>query len=139
MRHRTSIFGRVRWSVTLPFDNPSVAPISLLGFVVKTRRSVSIQGTTQASISEVMQRHHFVDLFLNDVTLDALIDDLENARNASGEVESDYRRNLVQVCEAFLAHPFYLQGANQVNQRDFMRSILSVLVKCMYKVQKKGF
>ena len=77
-----------------------------------------------------MQRHHFVDLFLNDVTLDALIDDLENARNASGEVESDYRRNLVQVCEAYLAHPPYLQGANQVNQQDFMPS---VLMKCMFR------
>ena len=73
-----------------------------------------------------MQRHNFVDLFLNDVMMDALIDDLENARNASGEVESDYRRNLVQVCEAFLAHPPYLQGANQVNEKDFMRSLANI-------------
>ena len=82
----------------------------------KTRRSAFFLGSAQALLSEVMQRHNFVDLFLDDVALDALIVDLENARKASGKDDkSDFTRILVQVCEAYLAHPPYLQGANQVN------------------------
>ena len=65
---------------------------------------------------DVLQRYFFVETFLGDAALDALVADLRQARPADVET-GVFDNGVVQVCVTLLAHPPHLHGANQVRER----------------------